>query len=82
MLPEVVEYKDYINTGFDAMMRKQKRAKEQQKIGKIQSGELGGAEQTHTHMLAEISLEALDSYLHKFAETGKHFGFFAVEPLY
>ena len=28
-LPEVVEYKDYINTGFDAMMRKQKRAKQQ-----------------------------------------------------
>ena len=33
-------------------------------------------------MLAEISLEALDSFLHKFSETGKRFGFFAVEPLY
>lgn len=37
LLPEVVEYKDYINTGFDAMMRKQKKAKEQLKLGKVQS---------------------------------------------
>ena len=27
VLPEVVPYKDYINTGYDALMRRQKNAK-------------------------------------------------------
>ena len=40
-MPEVVEHKDYINDGFDAMMRKQKKAKEQQKIQKNQSRKTG-----------------------------------------
>lgn len=83
-MPEVVEHKDYINTGFDAMMRKQKKAKQQQKLQKTQ-GQIPGMARprpSNTHLMAEISLEALDSFLHKLVESSNYFGFFTVEPLY
>ena len=31
MMPEVIKYTDYINTGYEAMMQKQKQARKQQK---------------------------------------------------
>ena len=83
-MPEVVEHKDYINTGFDAMMRKQKKAKQQQKLQKNQGQRPGMARPrpSNTHLMAEISLEALNSFLHKLVESTNYFGFFTVEPLY
>ena len=63
VLPEVVNYNDYINTGFDAMMAKQKAAKNKQKADKKSANKKDSKE--NSHMSVEITLKSLYQMVRK-----------------
>lgn len=77
VLPEVVSYSDYINSGYEALMRRQKEAKKQQKQqAKLSASESPG----HTHMCVEIKLADLGQFEHKYSDQGQVHCFMIFEP--